>query len=468
MSGTFGLAWRGRRRSRARVLVLFAVTAGAYWPVWLAQVVPGSGDARPAARRRLAILAAALIPGINVVLEIALALLLPRAVRRLAESEPQPVATDSETQTFLLLAAPFAAIALALVLGLPAWLVGYLAWPLELPAALVIQRTLNKLDARPEAPLRGTDGEVAVCAGIAAAIAVGVVLAIALSGGSTNKGKPTVSGPPPETVSDVVGAPDGIWITRILDNAVAQIDPATLRPTGKRVRVGKSPYDIAYGFGSLWTADYRNDAVSRVDTRASPPRSRLIHTGRGPFGVAVGYGGVWVTNEVDRNVVEIDPRRNQVRKIITVGPGPRGVDVGLGAVWVAGAGSSSVIRVDPRSGATRGIPVPDLAQDVAVGAGSVWAAIPRANAVVRIDPNRGRRTGGLIGVGLGPASIDYGGGKVWVANGGDGTVTRIDAHTGKVVGKPIRVGKQLVDLSVSGRNVLVLRSDGVVRRLPLR
>jgi DNA-binding beta-propeller fold protein YncE len=175
-----------------------------------------------------------------------------------------------------------------------------------------------------------------------------------------------------------------------------------------------------------------------------------------------------VTNEVDRNVVEIDPRKNGVRKVITVGPSPRGVDVGLGSVWVAGAGSSSVIRVDPRSGATKRILVPDICQDVAVGAGSVWAAIPRANAVVRIDPKRVRRARGLIDVGLGPASIDYGAGKVWVANGGDGTVTRIDAHTDKLIGEPIKIGKELVDLSVSGRSVFVLRSDGVVRRLLTR
>src|SRR5438309_802268 len=124
MSATFGLAWHGRRRSLSRVLLLFAVTAGAYWPIWLAQVMPAS-------------------------------------------------------------------------------------------------------------------------AAIAAAIVVSGVLAIVL-GGSDHKRHATASGPPVETVSDVVGTPGGIWITRILDNVVEQIDAATLRPTGKRVSVGRSTYDIAY------------------------------------------------------------------------------------------------------------------------------------------------------------------------------------------------------------------------------
>ena len=84
---------------------------------------------------------------------------------------------------------------------------------------------------------------------------------------------------------------------------------------------------------------------------------------------------------------------------------------------------------------------------------------------MRIDPVRGRRAQNLTSVGPGPTSLDYGRGSVWVANGEDGTVTRIDARTGRVVGSPRLVGGKLVDITVSGRNVYVLRADGVVRRI---
>jgi streptogramin lyase len=464
MSGPPDLARRGRRRGLARVVGLFATTAGAYWPLWLAQVVPSSPQARTR-RARIAILAAALVPGINVVFEIMLALLLPRAVRRAAESRSGDAATETEAQTFLLLAAPFAAIALALALHLPAWLVGYVAWPLELPATLVVQRSLNRLEPAVQPAGGRLDGEVVASGLIASVIVAGLVLAIVLGGEEPKKSSPVV-GQQVESVSDLAVTPRALWVTRILDDAVEQLDPATVRPTGRRVRVGRSPYDIASGFGSLWVADYRSDAVSRVDPVAMRATDGPIATGRGPFGVATGLGSVWVTNTVDRNLVEIDPKRNEVRRKITVGAAPRGVAVGEGAVWVAGAGSSSVVRVDPRSGATKRIPVPALCQDVAVGGGSVWATVPQANAVVRIDPVRGRKvTGGLIPVGLGPASIGYGGGSVWVANSGDGTVTRIDGRTGKVTGRPIVVGKRLSDLTVSGRDVWVLRADGIVRRI---
>ncbi len=460
MSGPLGFRWHGRRRSIARVLVLFVVTAGVYWPVWLAQVLPTLRKGARTATGLLALAAALLVPGVNVLFEIALALLLPRALRRIAERDPGRPAVDAEVQTFLLLAAPFTAIALALALHLPAWLVGYLAWPLELPATLVVQHTLNRLEPSPQPAARGPDGEVLASAAIATAIAVGVVLAIALGGGSTSR--PSVRAQV-DLVSDVAATPGAVWITRIVDDAVEQIDRSTLKPTGKRVHVGRSPYDIAFGFGDLWVADFRSDSVSRVDPRGVRVKGGLIPTGRGPFGVATGYGRVWVTNEIDRNVVAIDPKADRVRKRINVGLGPRGVAVGEGAVWVAGAGSSSVVRVDPRTGATRRVFLPGLCQDVAVGGGSVWAALPQASTVVRIDPIRMRRIG-LIPVGLGPASLVYGGGVVWVASG-DGTVTRIDARSGIVKGKPIPVAKRLNDVTVSGRSAWVLGADGVVRHL---
>ena len=452
-----------RRRPLARVALLFAVTAGAYWPLWLAQVMPLSRTGAPATRGRIAIGIVALVPGLNVLLEVLLALFLPRAVRRLGESRGKPV-SDTEVQTFLLLAAPAAAIALALALGLPAWLVGYLAWPLELPAALVVQRALNQVEPPVPTPSGRRDGELVASGAIASALVVGVIIAVVL-GGDDEPRQRSQSEAQSERFSDVAVTSRALWVTRIEDNAVAELDRATLQPTGRRARVGRSPYDIAAGFGDLWVADYRNDSVSRIDPQTARADGPLIPTGRGPFGVAVGYGSVWVTNEVDRNLVRIDPEKNTVTKRVTVGLGPRGVEAGEGAVWVAGAGSSSVVRVDPRSGAKMQIPMPSFCQDVAVGGGSVWAALPEANAVVRIDPASGQRTGGLISVGIGPVSVDYGRGSVWVANGSDGTVTRIEASTGRIIGAARPMGDRLSDITVSGRDVYVLRADGVVRRI---
>lgn len=457
------LEWPGRTRPLARVALLFAVTVGAYWPIWLAQVLPSPRGEERARRGRVAVAAAALVPFVNLVWEIALALLVPRMVRRAAERRSGTAPADTEVQTFLLVAAPVAAIALTVVLDLPWWLAGYLAWPLELPAALVVQRALNRSEGLSRAPSGRRDAELLACGALTAALLTTGVVALVLGG--DEQAEPSRPLAEEDTVSDIAATPGALWVSHIDRRELAQLDRSTLRPTGRRVRVGRSPYDIAAGFGDLWVADYRSDSVSRVDPQKARVKGGLIPTGRGPFGVAVGFGRVWVTNEVDRNLVEIDPRTNRVRRKFTVGLGPRGVAVGEGAVWVAGAQSSTVVRVDPRSGAKRRIPVPGTCQDVAAGGGSVWAAIPQVNAVVRIDPAAGRRAGGIVTVGAGPTSLDYGHGSVWVANGDDGTVTRIDARTGRIAGKPRLVGGRLTDLTVSGRYVYVLRADGVVRRI---
>jgi YVTN family beta-propeller protein len=428
-------------------------------------VGPSPREGGRARRGAFALAAAAVVPGLNVVLEVALALLLPRRLRRLAASRPGAPPVETEAQTFFLLAAPFAAIALAIALGLPFWLVGYLAWPLELPATLLVQRALNRLEPPARQPAPARDGEVLASGGLALALAVAAVLVLALGGGSETRRPAGAAANREAKASDIVATPRSLWVTRIEDNAIVEVDRTSLRPTGRRIRVGRSPYDIAYGFGDLWVADYRNDSVSRVDPRTARVKGAPIPTGRGPFGVAIGFGRVWVTNEIDRNVVAIDPRTNHVRKKITVGLGPRGVATGFGSVWVAGAGSASVVRVDPRSGATRRIAMPSFCQDVAVGDGGVWAAIPEGNSIVEIDPARGRRKGGLISVRAAPTSVDYARGSVWVANGGDGTVSRISARTGHAVGNARLVGGTLADLTVSGRYVYVLRGDGAVRRI---
>jgi YVTN family beta-propeller protein len=469
MSTRPGVEWPGRRRGLGRVAALFAVTAGGYWPIWLVQIVPFTRMGSSARRGRMAAAAGALLPVVNIAFEVVLALLLPRAVRRLGEERgAQP--PNTETQTFLLLAAPAAALALTFGLGIPFWVAGYLAWPLELPAALAVQSALNRLErgASPTArPAGAVDGELAASGAITVAIVVGVVLAIALGGsGGKKSAAPAHAAPQGPQVSDIAATPGALWVTRIDDNAVEQVDPATLHPTGKRVRVGRSPYDLAAGFGDLWVANYRSDSVSRVDPRSAHLKGRPIPTGRGPFGVSVGYGSVWVTDSVDRNLVQIDPGTNRVRRKIPVGLGPRGVAAGAGAVWVAGAGSVGVIRVDPASGATKRIPMPSFCQDVAVGGGSVWAILPQTNAMVRIDPATARRTGKLITTGLGPSSVEYGAGSVWVANG-DGTLTQIDPATGRVTATRA-VGSQLVDVTVMGNDVWVLRADGGVRHIRVR
>jgi len=462
-------AWPGARRTGARALVLMLVTLGAYWPLWVAQVLPPLRGWPPSRAGRIGLLALLVIPGVNVAVAVLLALHLPRALRRAAERAGRPgIAT--EAQTFLLLAAPSAAVALALALGMPWWATGYVVWPLELPATLAVQGAVNRLPldrategaAAPRA--RALDGEALASGAIAALLAIGLVLTLVLGNGGGETVQAPVSLPPAQVASDLAVTPGALWVSRLTENTVERIDPQSGRRIGEPVHVGRKPLDIANGFGRLWVADYESDSVSRIDPSSARIAGAPIETGRGPFGVATGLGSVWVTDEVDRNLVQIDPRAGKVVRKVPLGrAGPHGVVAAEGAVWVAGGRLPAVFRVDPRSNRTARVPVPGFCQDVAAGGGSIWAALPEANAVAHIDP----RTLELIDkvrVGLGPASLEYGRGSVWVANG-DGTVTRIDARSGRVRGKPVRVAKQVTDIAVAGREVWALAGNGTLRRL---
>jgi hypothetical protein len=208
------LEWPGRRRGLGRVALLFTITLGAYWPIWLAQIAPTGRAGSPARRGRIAVVAAALVPVLNVVFEVALAVLLPRGLRRLAEARSDPAPTETEAQTFLLLAAPAAAIAVTLALNLPVWVVGYLAWPLELPATLVVQRALNLLEPPKRAPARRRDGELIASGAIAGTLVLAGLLALVLGGGGETKSRSGSAAQEPEA-SDIVATPDGLWVSRI-------------------------------------------------------------------------------------------------------------------------------------------------------------------------------------------------------------------------------------------------------------
>jgi YVTN family beta-propeller protein len=464
------ITWRGERRGTRRAALLFVMTLGAYWIVWVTRVYAGLRSRSPASTRVTPRMAALLLllPFVNVAFEACLALDLPRAVRRARAPGTSRPSVETEPLTVLLLAAPFAAIALAIAIGLSPLVVGYLAWPFELPAMLTVQRVLNSQGGEVVAgrraqgvPPRAFDGETV--ASLVLAVAVVGALVVSLAGGGEEDRSSNARPVPQEQFSDVAASPGALWVTRIDKGTLQRLDPRDGQPVGLPIKVGRSPYDVASGFGAIWVANYRSDTVSRIDPATGHAEAAPIEVGRGPFGIAVGLGSVWVTDQVDRRIIRIDPRTNRVLRRIPIGYGPRGVDVGEGAVWAAASDSRAVFRFDPRSHRTTKIPVGRFCQDVAVGGGSVWVAAPEENQVLRIDPTGNRIVGKPIGVGLSPTSIDYGSGLVWVANAGDGSVSRIDPRTAKLVGKPIEVGKKVNDLTARGKVVWVLRGDGKVR-----
>jgi YVTN family beta-propeller protein len=445
-------------RSPLYLIVLFAATLGAYWPIRLFGIYAELAKATPRPTRltpRTAVLLAVL-PLVNLVAPAYLAIDLPRAIRRVS-------ARDTEVLSILLLLPVAGGVATAILLGLSLPLVllvaGYLAWIFNLPAALALERAV---------PVAGAAGRRETAIALGAAVVVlavtGVVLA---SGGDDEQDTPAQPAQAVSEVSDIAVTPEALWVTNTVRGTVLKLDKRTRRPLAPPIRVGLEPLDIAVGAGAVWVANYRSGTVLRIDP-ASNQLTGPIKTGRGPFGIDVGLGAVWVTNQVERTVTRIDPRTNKVAgPSATVGRGPRGVSAGEGAVWVANGEGKSVSRVLPSGNGegVRQIRLGRFAHDVAAGGGSVWVTIPEDGVVRRIDPRTARLRGGPITLPGGPSSTEVGLGLVWVA-GEAGAVTRLDPESGNLVGAAVDVGGRISDITVGEGAAWVLRADGRVRRIP--
>jgi YVTN family beta-propeller protein len=447
------------KRSPLYVVLLFAATLGAYWPVRLFGLYAELAKAapRPTKLTPRAALLLAVVPVVNLVAPAYLAIDLPRAIRRVS-------ARDTEVLSILLLLPAAAGVATAILLGLSLPLVllvaGYLAWIFNLPAALVLERVVPGA-----APSRRRKAAIAFGTAVAVLAVGGVVLA-----GAGDDESDTAARPAQQTseVSDIAVTPEALWVTNTVRGTVLKLDKRTRQPLAPPIRVGLEPLDIAAGDGAVWVANYRSGTVLRIDP-ASNQLTGPIKTGRGPFGIDVGLGAVWVANQVERTVTRIDPRTNKVSgPSATIGRGPRGVSVGEGAVWVANGEGRSVSRVLPSANGSRvrQIRLGRFAHDVAAGGGSVWVTIPEDGVVRRIDPRTARLRGGPIALPGGPSSIEFGLGLVWVA-GEAGTVTRLDPRSGKLVEGAVQVGGRISDITVGEGAAWVLRADGRVRRIPV-
>jgi streptogramin lyase len=455
------------RRPLTLTAVLFCITLGAYFVIWLHRVYTELRRAGPTTVPPLAAAGLLLVPGLNVLWLLFVAVDFPRVLRRLAALAPHGEEVETEVLSALFLLPAFAGVGVALASDLPLWLGGFLAWPFELPAVLAAQATLNRIaGTRREGPVPlRRDRETLASALLALLVAGGLAFALVAGSGDDDE-QPARRGAPAGTdsASDVAYAAGSFWVTDARKGTLQRVDAKSGRPVGAPAKLGEQAIDIGAAEGALWVALYKEGHVARVDPRTARVVQR-IPAGRGTFGIATGRGSIWATNQIERTVVQIDARNDKLaHKPFEVGQGPRGVDVGEGAAWVANFEGASVSRVDLDTGAVTTIPLRRPCHDVVAAYGSVWVSHPAEGFVTRLDPRSGKRIGTPITAGAGPANIEAGLGRVWVASGAEGAVTRIDPRTGGV-SNPIKLRGQVADLTVARGAVWALLANGRVERV---
>jgi YVTN family beta-propeller protein len=124
----------------------------------------------------------------------------------------------------------------------------------------------------------------------------------------------------------------GVWVAGDQqDRVVWRLDPAThgdeddphsLRRERGRGRRGRSLGRVAL----------RRHCLAHRPANGAHRGDHPV--GRGPYSLAVGDGSVWVTGAIDDTLSRIDPRTNRVSATIPLHGAPRSAAIGAGGVWV--------------------------------------------------------------------------------------------------------------------------------------
>jgi DNA-binding SARP family transcriptional activator len=123
------------------------------------------------------------------------------------------------------------------------------------------------------------------------------------------------------------------------EDHVGLIDPDGGRITDEYT-VGHSPGAVTAGGGSVWVANRLDGMVSRID------RDRQVTTidvGGAPAALAFGAGSLWVADGDAREVAQVDPGSNKVRRIPAANA-PRSLALAEGALWVVSGADGDVHR----------------------------------------------------------------------------------------------------------------------------
>jgi len=199
-----------------------------------------------------------------------------------------------------------------------------------------------------------------------------------------------------------------MWIEDTNTSTVSRVSVTT----GKRIaiKVGFTPYDTMFAFGSAWTTAFTQGELERID----PTRNRVVNRWKLQMATgAVGaFGSVWASGI--EGVIRVDPSSHKVLARIPIKGGAGWTAASADAVWVTT--TKGLTRIDPQSNAvvtTIALPGAPAIGDPDVVDGQVWVPQIRKNSIAIVDPasNTVVRT---VKAGVGPFVVTTIRGEAWV------------------------------------------------------
>jgi YVTN family beta-propeller protein len=171
-----------------------------------------------------------------------------------------------------------------------------------------------------------------------------------------------------------------VWVSEYGQPYLLKVDPKTNKVVS-RTGIGTGSCGLGYGAGSMWIEDTNTSTVSRVSV-ATGKRTKAIKVGLTPYDTMFAYGSAWTTAHTQGELERIDPASNRVVNRWKLAQA-NGVVAAFGSVWATGI--DGVIRVDPVSHKLLAkIPVDGGAGWTAASKDAVWAT--STTGLTRIDP----------------------------------------------------------------------------------
>jgi DNA-binding beta-propeller fold protein YncE len=225
-----------------------------------------------------------------------------------------------------------------------------------------------------------------------------------------------------------------IWVSEYGRPYLLKIDPRTNKVVGQ-TGIGSGSCGLGFGAGSMWIEDTSSSTVSRVSV-STGKRLKAIKVGISPYDTTFAYGSAWTTAYGQGELERIDPARNRVVNRWKL-PSATGVVGAFGSVWAAGA--EGVLRVDGLSHTVLArIPLPSGGGWTAASADAVWVTTPTG--LTRIDPktNTAAATVALPGAPyLGDPDVVNG--QVWVPQIRKNSIALVDPAT-NAVARTVKAG----------------------------
>ncbi len=199
-----------------------------------------------------------------------------------------------------------------------------------------------------------------------------------------------------------------MWVEDTSSSTVSRVGVASGRR--RAIRVGATPYDTTFAFGSAWTTAFGAGELERID----PARNAVVNRWKLPqaTGVVGAFGSIWATGS--GGVVRVDPTSHAVVARIALTNGAGWTAASPDAVWVTTP--TGLTRIDPRTNAAVAavaLPGAPFLGDPDVVGGSVWVPEIRRNAIAIVDPATNSVTG-TVKAGTGPFVVTAIGGEAWV------------------------------------------------------